>query len=129
LHVHCSFAINDPSGLDAVSEGPGIVGRAALIGGTTTLIDFPWKGTEESIRDATARIDGEWHGTCPSDYSFHVVLRGVASGQTLAEIPGAIQAGYPSFKLSTTNVFRHNVVGDLPLKAAVGSITLAWRST
>ena len=121
-HVHCSFAISDPSGLDAVSAGPGIVGRAALIGGTTTLIDFAWMGDEESILDATGRVDGEWHGTCPSDYSFHVVLRGIVSRQTLAEIPGAIAAGYPSFKLFTTNVFPHNAIGGLPLKADFGSI-------
>jgi dihydropyrimidinase len=121
-HVHCAFAISDPSGFDAVSDGPDVVGRAALIGGTTTLIDFVWKERTEAILDAAERVDSMWRTSCPSDYSFHIVLRGIVSADTLSEIPKAIDSGYPSFKLFTTNVFPHNAVGDMPLKIDFGSM-------
>jgi dihydropyrimidinase len=122
-HVHCELAIVDPDGgPDAVSEGPEVVGRAALIGGTTSLIDFVWKDESETIAEATARVNERWRDRCPSDYSFHIVLRGIVSRDTLAEIPKAIGDGYPSFKLFTTNVFPHAAVGGVPLKLDFGSM-------
>lgn len=122
-HVHCDLAIENPDGgPPAVSAGPEVVGQAALMGGTTSLIDFVWKDETETIEKATSRVDGRWHGNCASDYSFHVVLRGVVSRETLAEIPAAIADGFPSFKVFTTNVFPHDAVGGVPLKIDFGSL-------
>lgn len=122
-HVHCDLAIEDPrGGPPAVSAGPEVVGKAALIGGTTSLIDFVWKDETETIEKATSRIDSRWQGNCASDYSFHIVLRGVISRETLAQIPAAIADGFPSFKVFTTNVFPHDAVGGVPLKIDFGSL-------
>jgi dihydropyrimidinase len=122
-HVHCDLAIEDPDGgPPAVSAGPEVVGQAALIGGTTSLIDFVWKDESETIEKATSRVDSRWNGACASDYSFHVVLRGVISRETLAQIPAAIADGFPSFKVFTTNVFPHDAVGGVPLKIDFGSL-------
>jgi dihydropyrimidinase len=122
-HVHCDLSIEDPDGgPPAVSSGPDVVGQAALIGGTTGLIDFVWKDESETIEQAVDRVDGRWRGSCASDYSFHIVLRGIVSRDTLSQMPAAIEAGYPSFKVFTTNVFPHDAVGGVPLKIDFGSL-------
>lgn len=122
-HVHCDLAIEDPGGgPPAVSAGPDVVSRAALIGGTTSLVDFVWKEQIESIAAAVDRVNARWQGVCASDYSFHIVLRGIVGRQTLAELPAAIAAGYPSFKVFTTNVFPHDPIGGVPLKIDFGSL-------
>jgi dihydropyrimidinase len=122
-HVHCDLAIEDPEGgPPAVSAGPDVVGQAALIGGTTNLIDFVWKDQSETIEKSIARAVGRWEGSCASDFSFHVVLRGIVTRDTLEEMPAAIADGYPSFKVFTTNVFPHDAVGGVPLKIDFGSL-------
>ncbi len=122
-HVHCDLSIEDPDGgPPAVSAGPEVVGQAALIGGTTGLIDFVWKDETESIEKAVSRVGERWNGSCASDYSFHIVLRGIVSRDTIAQIPAAIADGYPSFKVFTTNVFPHDAVGGVPLKIDFGSL-------
>lgn len=122
-HVHCDLSIEDPKGgPPAVSAGPEVVGQAALIGGTTGLIDFVWKEEAESIEKAVSRVDSRWSGACASDYSFHIVLRGIVSRETIAQMPAAISEGYPSFKVFTTNVFPHDAVGGMPLKIDFGSL-------
>jgi dihydropyrimidinase len=122
-HVHCDLSIEDPEGgPPAVSSGPDVVSKAALIGGTTGLIDFVWKDQDDSIEKATAKVDERWASSCASDYSFHIVLRGIVTRETLAQMPDAIAAGYPSFKVFTTNVFPHDAVGGVPLKIDFGSL-------
>ncbi len=122
-HVHCELAIVDPDGgPDAVSEGPEVVGRAALIGGTTMLVDFVWPQVSEALGEAVERVEKRWRSRCPSDYSFHVVLRGRLGRTVIADLPAIIEAGYPSFKLFTTNVFPHAAVGGVPLKLDLGSL-------
>lgn len=122
-HVHCDLSIEDPDGgAPAVSSGPEVVGQAALIGGTTGLIDFVWKDEAESIATAVSRYAERWQGSCASDYSFHIVLRGIVSRETIAQMPAAIADGYPSFKIFTTNVFPHDAVGGVPLKIDFGSL-------
>lgn len=122
-HVHCDLSIEDPEGgPPAVSSGPDVVSQAALIGGTTGLIDFVWKDAADTIEEAAAKVDQRWAASCASDYSFHIVLRGIVSRDTVAQIPAAISAGYPSFKVFTTNVFPHDAVGGVPLKIDFGSL-------
>lgn len=122
-HVHCDLSIEDPDGgPPAVSAGPEVVGQAALIGGTTGLIDFVWKDASDSIEKAASRVAERWSGACASDYSFHIVLRGIVSRETIAQMPAAIADGYPSFKIFTTNVFPHDAVGGVALKIDFGSL-------
>ena len=39
-HVHCKWFLPNPDGSAALTDPPDVVGRAAVHGGTTTMIDF-----------------------------------------------------------------------------------------
>lgn len=86
------------------SAPPPVVSRAALFGGTTTIIDFAWNQPGESVLDTVQAVSAAWSGICHSDYSHHVILRGRLDKSMLAEIPDVISGGYPSFKIFTTNI-------------------------
>jgi dihydropyrimidinase len=105
-HIHCSWPINP--GKDGnppqLSAGPAHVSRAALFGGTTTLIDFAVWNPGETLEQAIARRDGEWRGQCHCDYSFHVTLFGKVPPTTVAELPEAMQSGLPTVKIFTTDI-------------------------
>src|ERR1700720_2642182 len=68
-HIHCSSPIPFPGrNEDLLSAPPDQVSRAALFGGTTTMLDFvdcpPETGLQQSI-EARRR---EWAGACYCDY-------------------------------------------------------------
>jgi dihydropyrimidinase len=113
-HVHCAwympaFRPGEPSGL---SGPPEQVSRAALWGGTTTLIDFaackPDREGDESssqgLREALEARDREFAGRCYCDYAYHIMLRGRVPPSTIAELAEAVQAGYPTVKIFTTDI-------------------------
>lgn len=104
-HIHCSWPIGGVDGSpDTVTAGPDLVSRAALWGGTTTLIDFAVVPPGTGLREACDRTDAHWRESSLCDYSFHVMLRDELSGDQLAEIPGLVDDGYSSYKVFTTNV-------------------------
>lgn len=110
-HIHCNWPVHDPySGVTIYTAGPDVVSRAALYGGTTTLIDFVVPDDDEELGPATERVAGEWSTKCHSDYAFHVLLRDRLSSQALDDVAALIRQGFPSFKIFTTNV-RPSVVG------------------
>ena len=113
-HVHCAWYIpphrpGDPPG---TSGPPEQVSRAALWGGTTTLIDFaackPDRAGDESstqsVRDAIEARDKDWAGKCYCDYAYHVMLRGKVPASNIAELKEAVQAGYATVKIFTTDI-------------------------
>jgi len=113
-HVHCAWYIpphrpGDPPGS---SGPPEQVSRAALWGGTTTLIDFAAckpdragdESSSQSIRDAIEARDKDWAGNCYCDYAYHVMLRGKVPPATIAEVKEAVQAGYATVKIFTTDI-------------------------
>src|SRR5258708_36339562 len=110
-HVHCAWYIpphrpGDPPG---TSGPPEQVSRAALFGGTTTLIDFaackPDRAGDESstqsVRDAIEARDKDWAGKCYCDYAYHVMLRGKVPPATIAELKEAVQAGHATAQILT----------------------------
>jgi len=105
-HIHCSWLVNP--GLEGTppvySAGPEQVSRAALHGGTTTLIDFAVCQPGDSVEDALRRRDRDWKGVCHCDYAYHVMLQGSIAPATLEQLPEAIQAGYPTIKIFMTNI-------------------------
>ena len=104
-HTHCSWPIPLPDGPTSLSGPPEQVSRAALFGGTTTLIDFaPWTPGETIERSIERRDEVDWRGRCYTDYAFHVMLLGAIPPEVLDQIPEAIQAGFPSVKLFTTDI-------------------------
>jgi dihydropyrimidinase len=98
-HIH---AIR-PSGQRG--QGKEAISRAAVYGGMTTLIDFarpePAGG---SMLDQVRRTRDEWEGSCYANFAFHVIYNDQFSDDQVDEIPALIRAGFPSFKVFTTNM-------------------------
>src|SRR3989442_2657778 len=113
-HVHCAWYIppHRPGEPSSLSGPPEQVSRAALWGGTTTLIDFaackPDREGDESssqgVREAIEARDKDWAGKCYCDYAYHVMLRGKVPPATIAELKEAVQAGYATVKIFTTHI-------------------------
>ncbi len=104
-HVHADLDVHLVDG--TVEHGGTSVdlSRAAIYGGTTTLIDFAWNDGTESLRTTVEQRDSTWAGESLCDYSFHVGLLNALSPERLDQVPGIIADGFPSFKIFTTNVF------------------------
>ena len=113
-HVHCAWYIppHVPGGPAGRSEPPEVVSRAALWGGTTTLIDFAAckpdregdESSSQSVRDAIEARDQDWVGRCYCDYAYHIMLRGRVPPAVIAELAEAVEAGYPTVKIFTTDI-------------------------
>lgn len=99
-HLHCKW--QNP-GTQIFSAGPDHISRAALFGGTTTIIDFAiWK-QGETMRQTIEKRDEDWTNQCHCDYAYHVLLNGKIPLEILGELPEVIQAGFPSIKIYTTD--------------------------
>jgi dihydropyrimidinase len=118
-HIHCDMEVADPGGAESShTAGAEVVSRAALHGGTTCLIDFAWNAPEETIRETLEARKAQWLGHSYTDFSFHVVLSGDIEREKLDQVPDVIGAGFPSFKIFTTDV----TPGEQPTKVPFGSI-------
>ena len=103
-HVHCSWPIPVPGREPQLSGPPEQVSRAALFGGTTTLIDFAMWQPGERLQQAIERRQREWAGACYCDYGLHVMLQGEIPPQIFGELGEAIAAGHASVKIFTTDI-------------------------
>jgi dihydropyrimidinase len=104
-HVHCLWHLPMPDGTAGLTDPPAQVSRAALFGGTTTLIDFAqWRDEFPSVRAAIERRDEDWRGKCHCDYAYHVMLQGELPPAVIDELPECVQAGHPTVKIFTTDI-------------------------
>jgi dihydropyrimidinase len=103
-HVHCAWPIPIPDGPPGFTEPPAVVSRAALFGGTTTIIDFARWTHGNSIQNAIERRDQDWRGACYCDYAYHVMVEGDLPPDIPGQLAEAIQAGYPTVKIFTTDI-------------------------
>lgn len=104
-HIHCDDPIPDvATGGWKHSAGPAAVGRAALHGGVTTILDFVTSKHDERLSESLAPVLAHWEQDAPLDYGFHVILHGDVPEQHLAEIPELIRDGFTSYKVFTTDV-------------------------
>ncbi|MBV8168590.1 MAG: amidohydrolase family protein [Alphaproteobacteria bacterium] len=104
-HVHCSWPIPMPGQPEPTMSGPPeLVSRAALHGGTTTLLDFAVAPTGTKIQSSIETRLKDWVGKCYCDYGFHVMFNGKLSPELYGEWGEAIQAGHASFKIFTTDI-------------------------
>ena len=99
-HIHCKWGT--PVG--TVSAGADVVSRAALYGGTTTIVDFAVWDDGLTLQEAIERRDADFRGRCFCDYAFHVTLHGDVPEKIIAQIPEIVGAGYPTIKMYTTDV-------------------------
>src|SRR5260370_29890178 len=104
-HIHAGMPIlGGPSNEDVFSAGPDQVSRAALHGGTTTLLDFALCLPDEPLRQSIEARTREFAGNCFCDYGFHLMLRGTQTPALLDALPEAEQAGHPTVKIFTTAI-------------------------
>jgi dihydropyrimidinase len=104
-HIHCLSPIPFPGrNQDQLSAPPDQVSRAALFGGTTTLLDFVDCPPEIELQQSIEARRDEWRDACHCDYGLHLLVRGKPPLTHLGALPEAIQEGYASVKMFTTNI-------------------------
>src|SRR6516165_6263621 len=104
-HIHCSMPIPFPGrNEDLLSAPPEQVSRAALHGGTTTLLDFIQCPPDQPLQRSIEARQREWAGACYCDYGLHLLLHGKLSQAVLGVLPEAIQDGHASVKMFTTDI-------------------------
>src|SRR4029077_7074068 len=104
-HIHAGMPIvGGPSNADVFSAGPDQVSRAALHGGTTTLLDFALCLPDVPLQQSIQHRQSEFRGSCYCDYGFHLMLRGTQTPALLGALPEAVQAGHATVKIFTTDI-------------------------
>src|ERR1700742_526862 len=103
-HVHMHHVWLKPDGTPLVTAGPEQVGRAALFGGTTTLIDFAYWRDGATPQQAIESRDVNFVGKSPCDWAYHLMLHSEPPPEFSGQLVEAIQAGYPTLKIFTTNI-------------------------
>ena len=103
-HVHLHHVWIKPDGTPLVTAGPEQVGRAALFGGTTTFIDFAYWRDGMSALQAIETRDKDFVGKSPCDWAYHIMLHSEPPPEFSGQLAEAIQAGYPTLKIFTTNI-------------------------
>ncbi len=103
-HVHLHHVWIKPDGTPLVTAGPEQVGRAALHGGTTTFIDFAYWRDGMSAQQTIETRDRDFVGKSPCDFAYHLMLHSEPPPAFAGQLAEAIQAGYPTLKIFTTNI-------------------------
>ncbi len=77
-HIHSLWHIPaiEEGGEVKMTDGPDIVSRAAIHGGTTTLLDFAEWRLGRTIEEAINIRKQDWSGKCYADYGYHIMLQG-----------------------------------------------------
>ena len=105
-HTHCSWMIPTAAEEKLYTGGPEEVIRACLFGGTTTLVDFAYWEPGEDLFQTLEGKEKIFKGNSYADYSYHCALystKGDLPFGVMEQIKEVIEAGYPSFKVWTTN--------------------------
>ena len=103
-HVHLKWYTPHPDGSVTYTDPPSVVSRAALFGGTTTLIDFARWTHGKTIQQAIEDRHQDWTAQCYCDYSFHVMVEGRLPPEIFGQLGEALRAGYPTVKIFTTDI-------------------------
>ena len=80
------------------------VSRAAIHGGTTTVLDFATQVHGEDIRHALGEAAERWQGNAFTDYSYHPIFNSVADENSINQIGECVEDGFASFKIFTTSI-------------------------
>jgi len=95
VDVHTHFGMPLGNGLSSLSWADS--SGAAVLGGTTTVIDFANPEVGEPLSSAVSRWRARADGHTLCDYGLHVTVTDV-SAERLAEIPVLLAQGLPTFK-------------------------------
>ena len=85
-------------------SGAEAVSRAAIYGGTTTVLDFATQVPGHDLRHALDEAAERWRGNAHTDYSYNPIFGLGAEPGHIAQVPELIQEGFPSFKVFTTSI-------------------------
>ncbi len=85
------------------TSGAEVVSRAAIHGGTTTVLDFAGQGDHPDLQPALDAAAKRWQASGYTDYSYHPMFASGVNADVINQIPELIQAGYLSFKIFTTS--------------------------
>jgi dihydropyrimidinase len=94
VHTHLDMPFGGTTSSDDFETGT----RAALYGGTTTLIDFAIQYKGQSLRRAFDTWLEKASNKAVSDYAFHCIITDLSEA-TLEELRALVQDGVTSFKL------------------------------
>ena len=103
-HVHLKWYTPHPDGSVTYTDPPSVVSKAALFGGTTTMIDFARWTHGKTIQQAIEDRHQDWTAQCYCDYSFHVMVEGRLPSEIFGQLGEALRAGYPTVKIFTTDI-------------------------
>jgi dihydropyrimidinase len=103
-HVHCKWYSPMPDGTVIHTDPPSVVSRAALYGGTTTLIDFARWTHGKTVQEAIETRHADWTGQCHCDHSFHIMVEGALPPEIFDQLGEALRSGYPTVKIFTTDI-------------------------
>ena len=80
------------------------VSKAAIYGGTTTVLDFATQVPGHDLHHALDEAAERWRGNAYTDYSYHPIFTLGAGLDAIGQIPELVEAGFPSFKIFTTSI-------------------------
>jgi dihydropyrimidinase len=103
-HTHLAHSIMSRPDEPGLTLGPEDDTRGMAFGGTTTHIDFCYVHPGVDIAPTIEQRAKRWQGNSHVDYAFHVTLAGALPLRTFEQIGEAVQGGFPSFKVFTTNI-------------------------
>ena len=101
-HAHISAPIMGPG--DLKTAPPDQVSRAALFGGTTTILDFAIQYPGIDINQAIQERTAVWRDNSFADYAHHLMLLGEIPANILGQLGEAVEDGFSTVKIFTTNI-------------------------
>ncbi|MCI0865709.1 MAG: amidohydrolase family protein, partial [Chloroflexi bacterium] len=101
-HAHIAAPIMGHG--DLTTAPPEQVSRAALFGGTTTLLDFAIQYPGIDINQAVQERTSVWQGNSYADYSHHLMMLGAIPGNILGQLNEFVTDGFATVKIFTTNI-------------------------
>lgn len=111
-HTHFDLDVCNTTTADDFASGT----RSALLGGTTTVIDFACPNKGETLGYGLSLWHRKADGVSSCDYGFHMTIDDWNEG-IRAEIPAMFEAGIPSFKMYMT--YPAMMIGDEDLYSAL----------
>lgn len=125
-HVHVYL----PSGEVLAKDNYETAGKAALLGGTTTILDFILPRRDQAPLEALDRWHREASGKATCDYGFHLAITDL-NQQKVAQIRSIVDnEGITSFKIhlaykNVLSVSDEVLYNTLKLGSDVGALTMA----
>jgi dihydropyrimidinase len=108
-HIHEPMYRGWSEGREVWLQTPEGATRAAIFGGTTTVLSFAFMAVHVTEQEFDANVAVQhrrevFAGRSYADYGFHPVLTGAPSEQTIATVGEAIEDGTATVKLFTTDL-------------------------